>query len=152
VLTRCQADRADAVVLVADCPVCHQTLSLTARVLEKAGIPTVLMGAALDIVERCGVPRFLFSDLPLGNAAGLPFDPASQDTTLALALDLLESASGPRTTRHNPVEWPGSPGWRRDYLNLDGLTAADLAQARQLNDQIKAVAQAVRDTTLSTGP
>ena len=34
------------------------------------GIPTVVMGCAKDIVEHCGVPRFLFSDFPLGNAAG----------------------------------------------------------------------------------
>ncbi len=27
-----------------------------------------------DIVEYCGVPRFLFSDFPLGNAAGRPHD------------------------------------------------------------------------------
>ena len=52
VLARCQADGTDAAVLVANCPVCHQTLSLVARSLEAAGIPTVVMGAALDIVTR----------------------------------------------------------------------------------------------------
>ena len=81
ILARCREDGADAAVLVANCPVCHQTLSLVARTLEAAGLPTVLMGAAKDIVELCGVPRFLFSDVPLGSAAGLPNDPASQDAT-----------------------------------------------------------------------
>ena len=54
---------------------CHQTVSLAARHLEENGIATVVMGCAKDIVEYCGVPRFLFSDFPLGNAAGRPTDP-----------------------------------------------------------------------------
>lgn len=149
VLSRCQADGADIAVLVANCPVCHQTLSLVARALEAVGIPTVVMGAALDIVERCGVPRFLFSDVPLGNAAGLAFDAASQDATLEMALGLLERAPGPRTTVRNPLIWPGPPGWRRGYLGLDGLTSEDLARERRANDAIKDVAQGVRDRALA---
>ena len=45
---------------------------------RRTGIPTVIMGGAKDIVEHCGVPRFLFSDFPLGNSAGRPFDAESQ--------------------------------------------------------------------------
>lgn len=52
VLQRCQEDGVDAAVLVANCPVCHQTLGLTARALEAAGIATVLLGCARDIVEH----------------------------------------------------------------------------------------------------
>ena len=148
VLARCQADGADVAVLVANCPVCHQTVSLVARTLEAAAIPTVVIGAALDIVEQCGVPRFLFSDVPLGNAAGLPFDVASQEATLALALEMLETATGARTTVRNVVTWPGPMGWRKDYLSLDGLTAEDLARERRVTDQMKDVAQSVRDGTL----
>jgi hypothetical protein len=149
-LSRCRADGADIALLVANCPVCHQTMSLTARILEAAGIPTVVMGAALDIVEHCGVPRFLFSDVPLGNAAGLPFDAASQAATLEMALGLLETAPGPRTTIRNPLIWPGLPGWRRGYLGLDGLTPEDLARERRANDAIKDVAQGVRDRALAS--
>ena len=61
-------------------------MSLVARHLEANGIPTVVMGCAKDIVEHCGVPRFLFSDFPLGNPAGKPCDVASQAATLELAL------------------------------------------------------------------
>ena len=74
VLARCQAERVEAAVLVPNCPVCHQTMSLMARQLEAAGIATVILGAAKDIVEQVGVPRLLFSDLPLGHSAGLPGD------------------------------------------------------------------------------
>ena len=34
----------------------------------------MIMGCAKDITEYVGVPRLLFNDLPLGNAAGLPHD------------------------------------------------------------------------------
>ncbi len=86
ILRRCQEDGADAAILVPNCPVCHQTCSLVARHLEAFGIPTVVMGCAKDIVEHAQVPRFLFSDFPLGNSAGKPHDVASQDRTLELAL------------------------------------------------------------------
>src|SRR5262245_31029659 len=70
-VARCQADGVDAAILVPNCPVCHQSVSLAARALEASGIATVVMGCARDIVEHVGVPRLLFSDFPLGNAAGL---------------------------------------------------------------------------------
>ena len=41
-------------------------MSLVARHLESSGISTVVIGSARDIVEECGVPRFLFVDFPLG--------------------------------------------------------------------------------------
>jgi hypothetical protein len=61
------------------------------------------MGCAKDIVEFVGVPRFLFSDFPLGNAAGRPRDPQSQVFTLELALRLLERAPAARTTVQSPL-------------------------------------------------
>ena len=70
VVARCKADGVDAAILVANCPVCHQSIALAARALEEAGIATVVMGCAKDIVEHVGVPRLLFSDFPLGNAGG----------------------------------------------------------------------------------
>ncbi len=148
VLSRVREDEADVAVLVPNCPVCHQTMSLMARHLEAAGIPTVVMGAAKDIVETCGVPRFLFSDVPLGNAAALPNDPASRDFTLELALQLLESAIAPRTTLHNPLRWNGDPNWRLEYLNVARLSPEEVARRRAENDKIKQVAQGVRDSTL----
>jgi len=149
VLGLCREDEADVAVLVANCPVCHQTMSLMARHLEANGIAAVVMGTAKDIVEQCGVARFLFSDFPLGNAAGRPWDIASQDSTLELALRLLESAPAPRTTVQNPLRWSGAPDWRLDYLNLARLTAEEIARRRAENDQIKTVAQRVRDTTIA---
>lgn len=129
-LERLREAEVDVAVLVANCPVCHQSICLTARHLEANGIPTVVMGCAKDIVEHCGVARFLFSDFPLGNAAGRPNDVESQTITLALALDLLESATGPRTTRQSPLRWSDDPGWKLDYSNVERIPPEELERRR----------------------
>ncbi|MBA2961676.1 MULTISPECIES: glycine reductase [Ramlibacter] len=145
ILQRCLEDGVDAAVLVPNCPVCHQTLSLTARALEAAGIATVIMGCALDIVEHVGVPRLLFSDFPLGNAAGKPHDGTSQEATLALALDLLQTATGPRTTVQSPQRWSVSADWKPDYCNPERASPAELARLRADFDAGKETARARRD-------
>jgi hypothetical protein len=119
--------------------VCHQTVGLVARHLEANGLPTVIMGAAKDIVEHCGVPRFVFSDFPLGNSAGKPFDVESQAATLELALRLLESAPAPRTTVQSPQRWSEDPSWKLDYSNVDRMTADEIAEKRREFDAVKAV-------------
>jgi D-proline reductase (dithiol) PrdB len=124
--------------------VCHQTVSLAARVLEAHGIATVVLGCAKDIVELVGVPRFLFSDFPLGNAAGRPHDEASQDFTLELALRLLASAPAPRTTLQSPLRWSDNPDWKLDYSNLARLSAAEIAQRRAEFDAQRRIAQGVK--------
>jgi hypothetical protein len=144
VLQRCREDGVDAAVLVPNCPVCHQTLSLAARALEAAGIATVVMGCARDIVEHAGVPRFLFSDFPLGNAAGKPHDPASQERTLAMALDLLAAATGPRTTVQSPQRWTESADWKLDYCNAARVPPEELARLRAEFDAGKETARALR--------
>ena len=116
-------------------------MSLAARHLEENGIPTVVLGCAKDIVEHVGVPRFLFSDFPLGNAAGRPHDPASQDCTLALSLTLLEGAPAPRTTVQSPLRWSEDPSWRLDYSNIDRLSAEEVARRRREFDAQKAIAK-----------
>lgn len=123
---------------------CHQTVSLAARYLEENGIPTIIMGCAKDIVEYVGVPRFLFSDFPLGNPTGKPHDPASQALTLELALRLLETAPGPRTTVQNPLVWSVSPDWKLDYSNVAMLSAEEIARRRAEFDRNKELAKAVR--------
>ena len=124
---------------------CHQTVGLVARHLEANGIATVIMGCAKDIVEHCGVPRLLFSDFPLGNSAGRPFDVESQALTLELALRLLESAPAARTTVQSPIRWSSDPSWKRDYLDLTTLSPETLAERRREFDEVKAVARTRRE-------
>jgi len=127
--------------------VCHQTVSLAARHLETQGIPTVIMGCAKDIVEHCGVPRFLFSDFPLGNSAGRPFDVESQAQTLELALRVLESAPAARTTVQSPLRWSADASWKRDYLDLTKLSPETIAERRKEFDVGKTVARAKREAS-----
>jgi hypothetical protein len=119
-------------------------VSLAARHLEMNGIPTVIMGCAKDIVEYCGVPRFLFSDFPLGNSAGRPFDADSQALTLELALRVLETAPAARTTVQSPLRWREDAAWKLDFSNLDRMTPDEIAERRREFDEIKAVAKAKR--------
>lgn len=97
---------------------CHQTVSLTARVLEESGISTVILGSARDIVEHCSVPRFVFTDFPLGNPCGKPWDEQMQRRIVEIGLEVLSSARHPRTTVTTPFIW-GSDDWRDSYLRVD---------------------------------
>ena len=147
-LARCRDDGVDAAILVANCPVCHQSVSLAARALEAAGIASVVMGCARDIVEHVGVPRLLFSDFPLGNAAGRPHDASSQAATLALALDLLETATAPRTSVQSPLRWSEDADWKLDYCNIERLSAEEIARRRAEFDAGKEAARRVREAAV----
>ena len=136
---------ADACILVANCPVCHQSVSIAARQLEAAGIPSVVMGCAKDIVEHVGVPRFVFSDFPLGTAAGIPHNERSQEATLLLAVGLLAGAPAARTTVQSSQRWQGTPDWKLDYSNASRLSADELAARRKEFDLQKQRAKSARE-------
>jgi len=95
-------------------------VSLVSRHLEANGIPTVVIGSAKDIVEQCGVSRFVFSDFPLGNPCGKPYDPAMQSAIVEIAFQLLETARYSRTTVQTPFSWDSTGDWRVEYMKLSG--------------------------------
>lgn len=103
-------------------------MSLTARHLEAEGIPTVVVGSARDIVEQAGVPRFLFSDFPLGNPAGVPYDRRMQREIAGMALRLLETAEYAGTTVQTPFHWP-TDEWRANYMRVDEAMRDELRRA-----------------------
>ena len=105
-------------------------MSLVARHLESAGIPTVVIGSARDIVEECGVPRFLFVDFPLGNPCGKPWDRKMQKDIAGGALDLLERAFVPRTTVQRPEVWSheDNDAWRANFMHVDDNNRDALAR------------------------
>jgi hypothetical protein len=115
-------------------------VSLVARYLERNGISTVVVGAAKDIVEYAGVPRFLFSDFPLGNSCGKPHEPDTQRFTLDLALKVLESAIGPRTTVQSPLRWSDDGDWKNDYNNIARMSPEEVSKRRADFDKVKQVA------------
>ena len=96
-----------------------------ARHLEAHGIPTVILGSALDIVTHCGVPRFYFTDLPLGNPCGKPYDKDMQREHVAAALGMFESAKQPRALQRSAHVW-GDHAWRAKYLEVRDQDRAEL--------------------------
>lgn len=142
-LERLRSYGVDAVVLVPNCPVCHQSVSLAARHIEDAGIASVIMACARDIVEYVGVPRMLFSDFPLGNAAGKPDDELSQRQTLRMALALLESATEPRTTVQSPQQFKPDHSWKQSYSNASLLSEEEIRRRRDEFDRQKRAARGI---------
>lgn len=118
-------------------------MSLAARALETAGIATVIVGSARDIVEECGVARFVFSDVPLGNPFGSPADVETQQDTLALAIELVELASRPRTTVQSSATWSGDE-WRENYMRVDDATREAMAAAGAKRRERQIVTRAER--------
>ena len=123
-------------------------MSLVARHLEANAIPTVVVGSARDVVEECGVPRFLFSDFPLGNPCGKPYDREMQRRIVGYALDLFESATQPRTTVQTPFTWDVAASWKARYMRV----AADQAETlKKLGDARRATQrQAKRERRVRT--
>jgi len=112
-------------------------VSLVARHLEENGISTVVMGCARDIVEECRVARFVFTDFPLGNPCGKPWDAQMQHAILGTALDLLERAWMPRTTIQTPYQWPDDE-WRDAFMKVDDSNREALARAGKERRELQA--------------
>jgi len=112
-------------------------VSLAARHLEANGIPTVICGSARDIVEQASVPRFLFTDFPLGNPTGKPYDAEMQLAITSMGLDLLESARFPRTTVQTPFSW-GDDAWRAGFMRVDDSNRELLRRAGEIRKRQQA--------------
>lgn len=112
-------------------------MSLVSRHLEANGISTALFGCARDIVEECGVARFVFTDIPLGNPCGKPGDAKMQGSILECALTLLERAWMPRTTVQTPFSW-GSDAWRYAFMQVNEENREALARAGEERRRVQA--------------
>jgi hypothetical protein len=112
-------------------------VSLVARHLEEKGLATVVMGCARDIVEECGVARFVFTDFPLGNPSGKPWDVDIQQSIVGIALDLLERAWMPRTTIQTPYQWHDDE-WREAFMRVDATNRETLAREGEKRRELQA--------------
>ena len=117
-------------------------MSLVARLLEENGIATVIIGSAKDIVTYCGVPRLLFTDFPLGNPCGRPFEETSQRAILSSALTQLKDATEPGSVVQTPFVWDATSEWKTNYMHVGDdnraalLAAGDARRAEQARDRI----------------
>ena len=80
-------------------------MGLVARVVEEAGIPTVLVSTGRDLTQQVLPPRSVFVNFPMGNPFGRPNDRDLQRRILLDAMCLLETAAEPGTIVDLPYDW-----------------------------------------------
>jgi D-proline reductase (dithiol) PrdB len=90
-------------LLIPASSLCHQSCALAARALEAAGIPTIMLAVARDVVEGVRPPRAVYYNGEPGSVAGKPNWPEHQRRILDETLRLLESLDQP-TVRKLVVE------------------------------------------------
>ena len=117
-------------------------MSLVARALEAAGIASVVIGSARDIVEHCGVPRYLFTDFPLGNPCGRPYDETSQHAIMTEAMALLNETKQPGKTVVTPFVWDAAGQWKDNYMHVG---PDNIAALRAAGDRRKAAQAAAKE-------
>ncbi len=108
---------------------CHQSVGLIARDLERAGIPTTSLTSAWSITAAARPPRAAFLDYPLGHTSGKALDRADQLACVRGALDLLDSATEPGKTVDLHRVWSEDDSWKRNPLT-SGMGAGDGRTAR----------------------
>jgi hypothetical protein len=84
---------------------------LLGRYLEEHGIPTLIVGGALDITRAGRPPRFVFCNYPLGHTTGKPFDRDDQMRILRGALQAFGDIGSPEGMVELPTEWTADPDW-----------------------------------------
>jgi len=70
-------------------------VSLLARAIEAAGIPSVGLSLLKEVTRRVPAPRAVYLRYPFGQPMGEPFALAQQRTILEDALRTLETATTP---------------------------------------------------------
>ena len=97
-----------------------------------AGIATVVVGTAWDIVNRCQVPRFVYNDLPLGNPIGKPWDNAMQSNTMDMALSILGDAKTP-TAEAMQHRFSSDDRWKMTYMAVTDENREELRERGEEN-------------------
>lgn len=90
-----------AALLIPASRLCHQSLSLAARAIELAGIPTMTLAVDKEIVESVRPPRAAYYEGEFGSVAGLPNWPEQQRRVLDEALRLIEPMDQPGIRKLN---------------------------------------------------
>jgi hypothetical protein len=86
--------------------------------MEAAGISTLCMASALDIIKAAKPPRAAFLDYPLGHTTGKPNEPDLQREILVQALDGFSSMTTPGMIKMLPFRWDDED-WKRTAM-MDG--------------------------------
>ena len=87
-------------------------MSLLARAVEEAEIPSVVLGMMRDILERVKPPRTIFANFPAGHPLGRPLDIAFQKNVITYALNALSEITEPGEIRDLPYRWSNDFSWQ----------------------------------------
>ena len=106
-------------------------MSLVARHLEANGIPTVTFSNARDISTSACNPRLVFTNYPMGNPTGRPYDVDNQREILNTAFQMLETATEPGEIVDTPHEWSAGREWMRLIFSDEQPFLSDEAEAER---------------------
>lgn len=84
-------------------------MGLVARVIEAAGIPTVVLNMIWVYQRLVGMPRIAAIEHPFGRPYGDVGDADTQRAVLRAALAVFERAEAPGHVEHLPFVWPERP-------------------------------------------
>ena len=85
-------------------------MPVLARLIEAAGVPTVVVTMMPDVAGRLLSPRVVGVEFPFGHPFGMPGDAATQRRVLTTALTVLAGAANPVTRIDVDIEWPQPRG------------------------------------------
>jgi hypothetical protein len=122
--------------------VCHQSVGLIARCVEAAGISTLCMASAIDIIKSVNPPRAAFLDFPLGHTTGKPHEPELQREILVQALDMFRTMTEPGTIKTLPFRWSDEDEWKKTAM-MEGdsrVPRHDTPQYQTEEDRLRAEA------------
>ncbi|MCY4263644.1 MAG: hypothetical protein OXE78_02155 [Gammaproteobacteria bacterium] len=107
-------------------------MSLVARHLEAHGMPTLVLGSAIDIIEHCCVPRYVHVDFPLGNPCGKPYDETMQLEIMQEALLFFARAKELNSVLRLPWYWAENEDWRDAYAAVNDSNRQELFEMGEL--------------------
>ena len=94
-IERAKRYEVQAALLIPASRLCHQSISLIARALEAANIPSMMLAVDQEVVTSVRPPRAALYDGALGAVAGMPNFPEHQRRILDEALRLIEPMDQP---------------------------------------------------------
>ncbi len=91
-------------------------MPVLARLIEAAGISTVLVTMMPYWSEKTGVPRTLGVEFPFGHPLGHAGDREEQLIVIREALRVLHEAGEPGVVEHLEREWPDFETWKTAWF------------------------------------
>ena len=109
-------------------------MPVLARVVEAAGISTVIVTMMPYFAEALGVARAVGVEFPFGHPLGHAGDRDEQMKVIGDALRVLREAPAPGIVEHLPYEWPDFPpgaDWKTEWQPAEPSPVIALLRERR---------------------